>query len=116
MSHECRQLILDAIRERGPLTFAQFMEIALYDPMVGYYSRATRRSGRTGDFYTSVDVSPLFGELLAEQIADMARMVIGQSGDRSPEPGVAVFDLVEAGAGNGRLSRDVLEALEALAP
>jgi len=103
MSEHCRALILEQVREHGPLTFAEFMDLALYHPQVGYYARATRRSGRAGDFYTSVDVGPLFGELLAEQFSEMGRFVAG-------------FDLVEAGAGDGRLSRDVLDALETAAP
>ena len=49
------------------------MEFALYDPAFGYYARAAQRSGRAGDFFTSVDVGPLFGELLAAQLAEMAR-------------------------------------------
>src|SRR5437899_6934016 len=74
------------------------MELALYSEN-GYYARAVQRSGRAGDFFTSVDVGPVFGELLAGQIAEMA--------DRLAGP----FDLVEAGAGNGRLSADILRAL-----
>ena len=66
----CR--FVDLIRERGPLTVAAFMELALYDPEFGYYARAAQRSGRAGDFFTSVDVGPLFGELLDVQIAEMA--------------------------------------------
>ena len=64
--------IADLIRERGPLTVAAFMDLALYDPEFGYYARAAQRSGRAGDFFTSVDVGPLFGELLEIQIAEMA--------------------------------------------
>ena len=48
------------------------MDLALYDPEFGYYARAAQRSGRAGDFFTSVDVGPLFGELLESQIAEMA--------------------------------------------
>ena len=48
------------------------MDLALYDPDLGYYARAAQRSGRAGDFFTSVDVGPLFGELLEIQIAEMA--------------------------------------------
>ncbi len=44
------------------MTVAAFMEAALYDPVFGYYARAARRSGRAGDFFTSVDLGPLFGE------------------------------------------------------
>jgi SAM-dependent MidA family methyltransferase len=94
-------VIADIVRERGPLTVAAFMDLALYHPQLGYYARAARRSGRAGDFFTSVDVGPLFGELLAGQIAEM--------GDLLAAP---AFDLVEAGAGNGRLSADVLRAME----
>ena len=64
--------LLNRIRERGPLTVAAFMELALYDPEAGYYARAAQRSGRAGDFFTSVDVGPVFGELLEIQLAEMA--------------------------------------------
>jgi hypothetical protein len=53
--------IADVIRERGPLTVAAFMDVALYDDDLGYYARAAQRSGRAGDFFTSVDVGALFG-------------------------------------------------------
>lgn len=79
------------------------MELALYHPEHGYYASRAQCSGRGGDFYTSVDAGPLFGELLAVQIADMAR--------RIQADGPSGIDLVEAGAGNGRLMRDVLDAL-----
>ncbi len=107
--------IVDLIRERGAITVAAFMELALYHPEFGYYARATRRSGRAGDFFTSVDVGPLFGELLEIQIAEMARILAAfPAADRSPAPREKVasppFDLVEAGAGNGRLSADILRA------
>ena len=55
------------------MTVAAFMDLALYDPEFGYYARAAQRSGRAGDFFTSVDVGPLFGELLEIQLAEMAR-------------------------------------------
>ena len=63
------------VRERGPMTVAAFMDLALYDPRAGYYARAAQRSGRAGDFFTSVDVGPLFGELLEVQIAEMASLL-----------------------------------------
>src|SRR5713226_7637908 len=89
--------ISDAIRERGPLTVAAFMELALYDPEIGYYARAPRRSGRAGDFFTSVDVGPIFGKLLAVQLAEMFATLKS----RAPSP-ESHFDLVEAGAADGR--------------
>ncbi len=102
MSDALRTLIVRRIRDRGPLTVAAFMEMALYHPALGYYARAPRRTGRAGDFYTSVDVGPQFGALLAAQLDEMRR-VLGAAGGSG-------FDLVEAGAGNGQLARDVLDA------
>jgi SAM-dependent MidA family methyltransferase len=103
-----RDRIIALIRERGPITVAEFMELALYDPEHGYYTTAMRRSGKTGDFYTSVDVSPLFGELIAEQLVEMWGLLRRTGSD--------TFDLVEAAAGNGRLSSDILAAAAAHHP
>ena len=104
MGVELAQVIRETIARGGPLTLAAFMDLALYHPAHGYYASAAQRSGRAGDFYTSVDAGPLFGELLAVQIAEM-HASLGRVGLTGP------FDLVEAGAGNGRLMRDVLDAL-----
>jgi SAM-dependent MidA family methyltransferase len=100
--------IADVIRERGRVTVAAFMDLALYHPGLGYYARAAQRSGRAGDFFTSVDVGPLFGSLLARQLAQMADLLAARDPSGPPGP----FDIVEAGAGNGRLSADILQALE----
>src|SRR3954468_4040623 len=91
--------ISDAIRERGPMTVAAFMELALYDPAFGYFARAAQRTGRAGDFFTSVDVGAIFGRLIEIQLAEMWTLL-----------GRGSVDLVEAGAGNGRLSADILRA------
>ncbi len=99
------ELIRQRIRRDGPLPFAAFAESALYHSDLGYYARADRRSGRDGDFFTSVDLGPLFGELLAVQLAEMWRVLEGGS-DRGGR-----FALVEAAAGSGRLARDVLDAV-----
>ncbi len=93
------------------MTVAAFMDLALYDSEVGYYARAAQRSGRAGDFFTSVDVGPLFGEFLATQLAEMADILTGDLGLATGD-----FDLVEAGAGNGRLSADILRAAQGHAP
>src|SRR5467141_15666 len=95
--------IVDLVRECGPLTVAAFMELALYDSRIGYYARAAQRSGRAGDFFTSVDVGPVFGELIEIQLREMSEILNSEFGIRN-------FDLVEAGAGNGRLSGDILRA------
>ena len=105
-----RDVIASRIRAAGPLPFAEYMDLALYHPELGYYARAGRRSGRAGDFFTSVDAGPLFGELLAEQFAEMARLA-------APEgTAPAACDLVEAGAGSGRLARSVLDHAAAAHP
>ena len=103
MATSATEILLDRIRSHGPITVAEFMEVALYDPEHGYYSTAERRSGRTGDFYTNVDVGRLFGEMLAVQVAEMFEALGGGS--------LSSFDLVEAGASDGRLMRDILDAL-----
>jgi SAM-dependent MidA family methyltransferase len=102
-----RQLITERIRASGPISFAEFMELSLYHPELGYYTRMTQRTGRAGDFFTSVDVGDIFGELLAKQFSEMWRLLAGSS---QLEAGSS-FDLVEAGSGNGRLSRDILDAI-----
>lgn len=109
MGTDCQTLIVERIRQSGPLTVADYMDLALYAPGLGYYARAAQRSGRAGDFVTSVDVGPVFGELLAVRLADMARRLAGES------PGTP-WDLVEVAAGNGRLARDVLDAFARDAP
>jgi SAM-dependent MidA family methyltransferase len=111
------------IGERGPLTVAAFMELALYDSEFGYYARAAQRSGRAGDFFTSVDVGAVFGELLGVQIVEIAKLLqstaeTAKNAEKnvfsasSAGSAVTAFDFVEAGAGNGRLSADILRALQ----
>jgi len=87
------------ILKEGPITFREFMEIALYHPQVGYYATASHRIGKEGDFFTSSSLGPLFGRVLARQLVQMLE-ILGR--------GV----LVEMGAGQGYLARDILEELE----
>ena len=91
------------IGERGPITFAEFMEVALYWPDGGYYS--TRRAfGTAGDFYTAPLTHPVFGALIARQLGTMWRSV------GRPER----FLVIEAGAGTGRLAVDIIDHAPAL--
>ncbi len=99
-------VILTEIQKKGALTIAEYMALALYHPQHGYYASASRRTGRGGDFYTSVDVSSLFGRTLAVQVAECWEMM--------GHP--AAFDVVEAGAANGQLARDLLDGLLQDAP
>lgn len=88
----------------GPITFAEYMEACLYDPAHGYYSRPERT--RFADYYTSVDVHPIFGRLLARQLEQMWRVL-----DRP-----AQFVVAESGAGVGRLAEHVLDFAAARLP
>ena len=94
-----RQKIEQEIRERGPIPFSRYMELCLYDPDLGYYSRNAEQFGKAGDFYTSSDVHAVFGRLLARQFEEMWR-VLG-----SPEQIV----ILELGPGRGLFAQDVLD-------
>jgi SAM-dependent MidA family methyltransferase len=98
------ELLADRIRRFGAIPFADYMRECLYHPMHGYYSKA--ESKRFADYYTSVDVHPIFARLLARQFAEMWE-TLGQP---------AEFMLVEAGAGAGRFARQVLDFCEAKQP
>ncbi len=106
-------VIAQRIRDRGPLTVAEFMSIALYHPEHGYYTASPRRTGRGGDFHTSVDTGPLFGRLLARQFAEMRQVL---DAPVQGIPGDAGFDLVEAAAADGQLARDILAGAAEDAP
>jgi SAM-dependent MidA family methyltransferase len=93
--------IRDLIRRQGPISFARFMEEALYHPAHGYYSSGQCQIGRRGDFFTSVSVGPLFGKMLAAQFAEVW-CALGRPND---------FVIVEQGAHHGEFAADVLEAL-----
>ena len=94
-------LIRLEIDQDGYVTFERFMELALYHPNYGYYRRASGRprTGRTGDYFTSVSVGPLFGRLWARQLHE-AWNLLG-----NPEP----FWIVEQGAEDGALACDILQ-------
>jgi SAM-dependent MidA family methyltransferase len=101
------EIICREIAERGVLPFARFMELALYCPVRGYYEREKDNPGRHGDFYTSVAVGALFGQLLAFQFAEwLEQLRISGCGLR----------IVEAGAHDGRLARDILAWLQLKRP
>ena len=99
------QRILEAkIQQTGPLDFADFMASALYHPELGYYARAAAQVGRRGDFFTSVSVGPLFGNLLARRfLAEWHAL------GKPPR-----WRILECGAHDGKLAADVLQALAGL--
>ena len=97
-------ILAERIRRFGPITFADYMREALYHPLHGYYSKP--ETIRFADYYTSVDVHPMFGRLLARQFAEMWQQM---GGPRK-------FLVVEAGSGVGRLARHILEFAQAKLP
>lgn len=104
-------ILFEEIAAQGPLTFARFMELALYHPIWGYYAgQATHdvrpRIGFEGDFYTSSDVHPALGWAISGQIEQVDRLL------GSP----ARFTVVEVGAGKGLLARDILAACQSRFP
>ncbi len=94
------EIIAEEIRRDGPMTFARFMDLALYHPQLGYYSgggAGREPVGWAGDFFTSGDVSPLWGWALAKQLHQMWQTLGGP----------ARFDVIEPGAGRGLLAASV---------
>ncbi len=98
------ELFAERIRCYGPIPFADFMRECLYHPAYGYYSKT--ESQRFVDYYTSVDVHPIFGRLLARKFAEMWEQLAQPKG----------FVLVEAGAGVGQLALHILDFCEAKLP
>jgi SAM-dependent MidA family methyltransferase len=102
------QLIRQRITESPccRMTFAEFMELALYHPHYGYYATGPSKIGRTGDFFTSPHLGSDFGEMVAEQLVQMWRAL------DQPNP----FTLVEMGAGQGILAKDILNYVKRTVP
>jgi SAM-dependent MidA family methyltransferase len=99
LSDQLTQRIVDEIGAQGGwLSHARFMELALYAPGLGYYSAGSRKLGDAGDFVTAPELSPLFTQTLARQIAEMLAR--------------GLDEILEVGAGTGSLAVELLSALE----
>lgn len=98
-----KQTIIEAIQQSPDqcLTFARFMEMVLYQPDEGYYTHRSGLIGARGDFYTAPHLTPVFGTLVARQVAEFW--------ERLGRP--ANFEVVEVGAGQGLLASDILSGL-----
>ena len=99
-------LIVARIRQSGPLPLPDFLQLALYHPTFGYYSRGAAAVGKAGDFFTSVSVGPVFGRLLATRFS---RWWLANNRPQR-------WRLVELGAHDGSLALDVLSALREIHP
>ncbi len=101
-SHAVQKLIQNEITQTGGwISFDQFMNLALYAPGMGYYSGGATKLGHAGDFVTAPEISSLFGRTLARQIKQISEQVENA-------------DILEFGAGSGKLALDILSELEQL--
>ena len=85
----------------GAISFARFMELALYAPALGYYCAGSRKFGAGGDFITAPELSPLFSRCVARQCQEMLAALDGGM-------------ILELGAGSGRMAADLLAELQLL--
>ena len=97
--------VVDAIRAEigrggGWIPFARYMQIALYAPGLGYYVAGSRKFGAEGDFVTAPELTALFGATLAAQVAEILAVTERR-------------EIVELGAGTGKLARDLMRVLHA---
>jgi SAM-dependent MidA family methyltransferase len=97
-SEQLRHLICQEIDKLGPMSFARYMEMALYEPGLGYYRCGAQKFGAAGDFITAPELSPLFAGCLAKRCAGL----LGQG----------YQDIFEIGAGSGVLAVEVMKSLE----
>ncbi len=99
LSNELSEKIRLEIRQQGPMPFSRYMEMALYQPGLGYYSAGLHKLGEKGDFVTSPELGTLFAGCLARQIEEVAEK-LGE------------YDILEIGAGSGRLAADMMQLIE----
>jgi len=100
-----KKLIIDEVKQKGKITFAEFMQMALYHPKYGYYNSDVERVGRFGDYYTSPTVSRIFGEFIAKQLEEMWRIMREEK-----------FTIVEMGANRGWLCYDIIRCIKRAYP
>ena len=93
------EMLRDEIRRDGPISFARFMEMALYHPEFGYYRRTRDPFGIHGDFYTAEQLQPVFGLLISQRIRQL----------RTSMTDVEDFTVVELGAGRGEMAEALAE-------
>jgi SAM-dependent MidA family methyltransferase len=99
------EIIIQKIQKNGPISFRDFMEMALYYPGMGYYTSEKEKMGKQGDYYTSPVLSSLYGQMIGKQLEEMWCIM-----DKDP------ISIVEYGAGTGALCYDILLYLKKNAP
>lgn len=101
MNKVLTEQLIDKVQREGPVTFAYFMQQALYAPGLGYYSSGQQKFGEAGDFITAPELSPLFSQCIARQYQQVLSQLI-------------VPIILEFGAGSGAMAVDILLTLEKL--
>ena len=96
-----KNIIIEKIKNTGPISFHDFMETCLYYPGMGYYTSPRNKIGKKGDYYTSSYVTPVFGVMIARQLEEMWK-ILGQK----------KFMVIEYGAGTGFLACDILNSIK----
>lgn len=99
------EVIIEKIKNEGPIPFHDFMEMSLYYPGMGYYASTDECTGTNGDFYTSPCLSPVFGVMVGKQLEEMWRLL-----------GKTDFTIVEFGAGKGALCGHIMQYIERTNP
>ena len=99
LSMELAKRIRDEIEKAGPVPFSRYMEMALYEPGLGYYSAGLRKFGEGGDFVTAPQLGNVFARCVAKQIEQVGAEL-------------GHYEIIEAGAGSGILAADLLMALQ----
>ncbi|MBY0346097.1 MAG: SAM-dependent methyltransferase [Neisseriaceae bacterium] len=101
VSAELAQVICQEIHQNGGwIPFERYMNLALYADGLGYYAAGSLKFGAAGDFTTAPELTPIFGQTLAHQLAELLPQTAG--------------NIYEFGAGTGRLALDILQALQTL--
>ena len=98
LSHDLCTRLRAAMQEQGCISFRHYMEMALYEPGLGYYSAGLHKLGETGDFVTAPELGSLFAGCLAQQVEEVSGEVGG-------------YQVLEVGAGTGKLAADLLNSL-----
>ncbi len=100
-SEQLKARIAKQLKRQGSILFSKYMEMALYTPEIGYYAGALQKIGRQGDFITAPEVSPIFSRCLARQAAQVLEKL-------------AEANIIEFGAGQGTMCKDILIELNQL--
>ena len=99
LSRELSTRLRTAMQEQGCISFRRYMEMALYEPGLGYYSAGLHKLGETGDFVTAPELGSLFAGCLAMQVEEVANEI-------------GKYEILEVGAGTGKLAADLLNSLD----